>query len=74
VLDFLPYQAQPTVGPPGPLAHRTLSRATKIFKTMFYKVLANIFFHNVTIFLNTIVKLFNNLSFLSLSFFILNNL
>jgi hypothetical protein len=27
VLDFLPYQAQPTVGPPGQLAHRTLSVA-----------------------------------------------
>jgi hypothetical protein len=27
VLDFLPYQAQPTVGPPGLLAHRTLSGA-----------------------------------------------
>ena len=37
VLDFLPYWAQPTVGPPGPLAHRTLSDATKIFKTMFIK-------------------------------------
>jgi hypothetical protein len=27
VLDFLPYRAQPTVGPPGLLAHRTLSGA-----------------------------------------------
>jgi hypothetical protein len=27
VLDFLPYRAQPTVGPPGPLAHRILSGA-----------------------------------------------
>jgi hypothetical protein len=27
VLDFLPCRAQPTVGPPGPLAHRTLSTA-----------------------------------------------
>jgi hypothetical protein len=27
VLDFLPYQAQPTVGSPGSLAHRTLSGA-----------------------------------------------
>jgi hypothetical protein len=25
VPDLLPYQAQPTVGPPVPLAHRTLS-------------------------------------------------
>jgi hypothetical protein len=28
VLDFLPYRAQPTVGPPGSLAHRTLSGVT----------------------------------------------
>jgi hypothetical protein len=27
VLDFLPYRAQPTVGPLGPLVHRTLSGA-----------------------------------------------
>jgi hypothetical protein len=27
VLDFLPYRAQPTVGPPGPLAHWTQSGA-----------------------------------------------
>jgi hypothetical protein len=27
VLDFLPYQAQPTVGPPSQLAHRKLSGA-----------------------------------------------
>jgi hypothetical protein len=27
VLDFLPYRAQPTVGPPSSLAHRTLSSA-----------------------------------------------
>jgi hypothetical protein len=27
VLDFLPYRVQLTVGPPGPLAHRTLSGA-----------------------------------------------
>jgi hypothetical protein len=27
VRDLLPYRAQPTVGPPGPLAHRTLSGA-----------------------------------------------
>jgi hypothetical protein len=27
VLDFLQYRAQPTVGPPGPLVHRTLSAA-----------------------------------------------
>jgi hypothetical protein len=29
VLDFLPYRAQPTVGPSGPLAHRTLSGAQR---------------------------------------------
>jgi hypothetical protein len=28
VLDFLPYRAQPTVGHPGQLAHRTLSGVT----------------------------------------------
>jgi hypothetical protein len=28
VLDFLPYRAQPIVGPLGPLAHRTLSGVT----------------------------------------------
>jgi hypothetical protein len=27
VLDFLPYRAQPTVGPPGQFTHRTLSGA-----------------------------------------------
>jgi hypothetical protein len=27
VLDFLPYRAQPTIDPPGSLAHRTLSGA-----------------------------------------------
>jgi hypothetical protein len=29
VLDFLPYRTQPTVGPLGPLAHRTLSGARR---------------------------------------------
>jgi hypothetical protein len=29
VLDFLPYRVQPTVGPSGPLAHRTLSCAQR---------------------------------------------
>jgi hypothetical protein len=32
VLDFLPYRAQPTVGPSGPLAHRTLSSAHRIVR------------------------------------------
>jgi hypothetical protein len=32
VLDFLPYRALPTVGPPGPLAHRTLSGAHQIVR------------------------------------------
>jgi hypothetical protein len=29
LLDFLQFRAQLTVGPPGPLAHRTLSGVTK---------------------------------------------
>jgi hypothetical protein len=32
VLDFLPYRAQPTVGPLGPLAHRTLSGAHRTIR------------------------------------------
>jgi hypothetical protein len=32
VHDLLPYRAQPTVGPPGPLAHLTLSGAHRIVR------------------------------------------
>jgi hypothetical protein len=32
VLHFLPYRAQPTIGPPGSLAHRTLSGAHRIVR------------------------------------------
>jgi hypothetical protein len=32
VRDLLPYRAQPAVGPPGPLAHRTLSGAHRTIR------------------------------------------